>query len=161
MIPKRNKIELIGFGLGVKQFDRVILNMYLSGMCGKEIAEDINSKSSYYKITGKGIEDLIKRLGVKDDIKYMRTQSEAYLNAIARGRKAYKTKENKYKRKGITLKKRYEVLQRDGFKCVLCGGNYCLEVDHIKPISQGGENTPNNLQSLCWYCNHGKAQFEK
>ena len=56
---------------------------------------------------------------------------------------------------------RYDVLKRDGGKCVLCGASPAdgvrLEVDHITPRSKGGGNEPENLQTLCAPCNRGKS----
>ena len=56
---------------------------------------------------------------------------------------------------------RYEVLQRDGFRCQLCGATqadgYKLHVDHIIPVSKGGKTEMNNLRTLCERCNMGKG----
>lgn len=55
---------------------------------------------------------------------------------------------------------RVSVLHRDSYKCVFCGRNarqIQLEVDHIKPFSQGGSNLAENLQTLCIDCNRGKG----
>ena len=58
---------------------------------------------------------------------------------------------------------RYEVLKRDGGKCVLCGRGAAdgvkLHVDHIKPASVYPElyYDINNLQTLCEDCNLGKS----
>lgn len=63
------------------------------------------------------------------------------------------------KRESIGLSKRYDVMKRDGFQCVLCGTsgrNARLEIDHIIPISSGGSNKADNLQTLCFKCNRGK-----
>jgi HNH endonuclease len=57
---------------------------------------------------------------------------------------------------------RFRILQRDGFRCRLCGlarndsPDVRLEVDHIVPRSRGGSNDPANLQTLCFACNRGK-----
>jgi len=57
---------------------------------------------------------------------------------------------------------RYQILKRDGFKCVLCGRSPAtvfgleLHVDHIIPHSQGGTNAPANLRTTCSECNLGK-----
>ena len=56
---------------------------------------------------------------------------------------------------------RYDVLVRDGRKCLLCGrtpkDGIRLEVDHILPRSKGGSNSMDNLQTLCAPCNRGKS----
>lgn len=58
---------------------------------------------------------------------------------------------------------RYKVLQRDRYKCVLCGSSPAygngtrLHIDHIKPYSKGGETVLSNLQTLCEACNLGKG----
>jgi len=46
-------------------------------------------------------------------------------------------------RKPIGKRLRFEVFKRDGFKCQYCGvqaPDAVLEVDHINPVSKGGEN---------------------
>jgi hypothetical protein len=63
------------------------------------------------------------------------------------------------KRETIGLSKRYDVMRRDGFQCVLCGAsgkNARLEIDHIVPVSKGGSDFKNNLRTLCFKCNRGK-----
>jgi 5-methylcytosine-specific restriction endonuclease McrA len=56
---------------------------------------------------------------------------------------------------------RYKVMLRDNFTCVLCGGNKetgaVLTVDHIIPQFQGGKSTEDNLRTLCFNCNVGRA----
>jgi HNH endonuclease len=65
------------------------------------------------------------------------------------------------RRSGLPLKLRYEVLLRDGKRCVCCGASVAdgavLEVDHIIPVAGGGTNELTNLQTLCFDCNRGKA----
>lgn len=41
--------------------------------------------------------------------------------------------------------------------CAICGGAYKLHVDHITPVSKGGSGSEENLQPLCWQCNHKKG----
>lgn len=58
---------------------------------------------------------------------------------------------------------RFRVLQRDNFKCVLCGDHPALNagctlhVDHILPWSKGGKTTEDNLRALCAVCNIGRG----
>lgn len=49
------------------------------------------------------------------------------------------------------------VFRRDGFRCVQCGGQEDLEVDHITPIAAGGTSDRENLQTLCRACNAAKG----
>ncbi len=61
---------------------------------------------------------------------------------------------------------RIEILERDNWKCQICG---CLvhdeiindelkaNIDHIIPISKGGNSEINNLQVLCRTCNLSKS----
>ncbi|MCF8042057.1 MAG: HNH endonuclease [Desulfarculaceae bacterium] len=71
-------------------------------------------------------------------------------------------------RRDIPLGLRYKIMNRDNFKCVLCGhvqsdgSDYKLHVDHIIPWSKGGKTTIENLRTLCAKCNLGKgAKIEK
>ncbi len=65
----------------------------------------------------------------------------------------------------INLRMRFLVMQRDNFKCCLCGASPAkdssveLHVDHIIPWSKGGETVLNNLQTLCSKCNLGKSNL--
>jgi hypothetical protein len=48
------------------------------------------------------------------------------------------------------------VLVRDGGRCRRCGSARYLEVDHIVPLSRGGDSEDCNLQTLCRRCNRRK-----
>ena len=51
---------------------------------------------------------------------------------------------------------RQEVFKRDGYKCVRCGANQNLTVDHVKELSIGGKNELANLRTLCKDCHEEK-----
>lgn len=64
------------------------------------------------------------------------------------------------KRKSLSKKIRFEVFKRDSFKCQYCGRgapDVILEVDHIKPVSEGGTDDLTNLITSCFDCNRGKS----
>jgi 5-methylcytosine-specific restriction enzyme A len=51
---------------------------------------------------------------------------------------------------------RAAVLLRDGARCRKCRTALRLEVDHIIPVSKGGQTEESNLQTLCRRCNRRK-----
>lgn len=64
------------------------------------------------------------------------------------------------KRKSIPQSVRFEVLKRDSFTCQYCGAkapDVALQIDHIKPVADGGENDIMNLVTSCFGCNSGKS----
>lgn len=70
---------------------------------------------------------------------------------------------NEEDRRDIRLGLRFKILNRDKFKCVLCGNSPAtdlkckLHVDHITPFSKGGKTIKDNLRSLCDDCNLGRG----
>ena len=68
-------------------------------------------------------------------------------------------------KRDINLRLRFIVMQRDNFKCCMCGASPAkdpsvdLQIDHILPWSKGGETTIDNLQTLCSKCNLGKSNL--
>lgn len=45
-----------------------------------------------------------------------------------------------------------KIMDRDGWKCYICGKEKNLHVHHIIPRNRGGEHTPENLITLCGSC---------
>ena len=68
--------------------------------------------------------------------------------------------------RSINYRIRFKVMQRDDFKCQICGASpamqagVLLHVDHIVPVSKGGQATMDNLQTLCQKCNLGKSDLD-
>jgi len=60
---------------------------------------------------------------------------------------------------------RWQVFQRDKWKCVSCGrsaaNDVILHVDHIIPRSKGGKHDLDNYQTLCHICNIGKGNKDE
>ncbi|MFN0157862.1 MAG: HNH endonuclease [Bacteroidota bacterium] len=53
---------------------------------------------------------------------------------------------------------RKNILRRDGHRCQYCGrADLGLTVDHVMPISRGGEDTWENLVCACVKCNNKKG----
>ena len=65
----------------------------------------------------------------------------------------------------ISLRLRFSVFLRDGFRCTACGKSPMthpgteLHCDHILPWSKGGKTIINNLKTLCSQCNLGKGDM--
>lgn len=63
-------------------------------------------------------------------------------------------------RQPIRKSVRFEVFKRDSFTCQYCGckaPDVILHVDHINPVSKGGDNEIINLITSCADCNLGKS----
>lgn len=84
--------------------------------------------------------------------------------------KAASRKARKLRQRGVAVEtvNPFKVLRRDGWRCQLCGiatperlrGTYddrAPEVDHIVPISKGGEHSYRNTQCACRKCNLAKS----
>jgi 5-methylcytosine-specific restriction endonuclease McrA len=67
-------------------------------------------------------------------------------------------------RRLVSVSLRFRVLQRDGFRCVYCGGTpsrgYVLHADHVRARADGGKTTLENLTTSCEQCNLGKSSQE-
>jgi hypothetical protein len=118
---------------------------------------------------GKDDEYLISKLDQEGlDIKDFEEQldeeeKEALLEPISdEDIKKIEQKRRKKLRNEVTHKLRFDVLERDNFRCVNCGASpktnseIELVVDHILPLDKGGDNSLTNLATLCRSCNEGK-----
>lgn len=63
-------------------------------------------------------------------------------------------------RRPVGVKTRFTVFNPDNFTCRYCGKSapdVILHVDHIQPVSKGGNNSFKNLITACQDCNFGKS----
>ncbi|UBM57285.1 HNH endonuclease [Marinilongibacter aquaticus] len=60
--------------------------------------------------------------------------------------------------KGVVLN-RQNIFKRDGNRCVYCGTNRNLTLDHVIPKSRGGKTNWDNLVSACKHCNGRKGDY--
>jgi len=66
------------------------------------------------------------------------------------------------KRKPISARMRAQILERDRYTCVKCGakpidGDVQLHLNHRLPVSKGGKNSLENLETTCQDCNLGMS----
>jgi len=57
----------------------------------------------------------------------------------------------------ITKEEWGRLLQKYNNRCLCCGSTEKVTMDHVVPISLGGENTIGNIQPLCKSCNSRKG----
>ena len=81
--------------------------------------------------------------------------SDVYLEHIANIDKKYE--KLLVRRRTVSEKVRIDVFARDGNKCLHCGSDENLTLDHIIPFSRGGKTCKKNLQTLCLTCNLKKG----
>lgn len=94
-----------------------------------------------------------------DEIDSYLRRAHACWQAVETAEEAFAAYSNSRKR-SVSPKLRFEVLERDGFTCRYCGRSapeFQIVVDHVVPFSKGGECAINNLVSACVECNTGKA----
>ena len=63
-------------------------------------------------------------------------------------------------RENIPYELRQAVFERDNYTCQYCGRSYDeadLEIEHIIPISKGGNNDIRNIATACRACNRAKG----
>lgn len=74
----------------------------------------------------------------------------------------YKIRKDLY---DFTQEQKNAILERDGYRCVVCGRGKAegvdLQVDHIKPKDKGGKNTIENGQTLCGQHNFIKKNYSQ
>lgn len=60
-------------------------------------------------------------------------------------------------RKDLKPRHKKRILERDEYRCINCSSHKNLCVDHKIPVSRGGDNSIENLQTLCRSCNANKG----
>ena len=82
--------------------------------------------------------------------------------------KRHTPNDKKSEAKTITPKRRQEILKRDNYRCqhrdeneTQCQAKRFLQVDHILSLWAGGQDTDDNLHTLCAFHNQMKYQKEK
>jgi hypothetical protein len=131
----------------------------------KATMPDINTRGNKYPFKELVTVYVISAINATDNkiLKQLQTQSD---KGIEFGWDDYKEDDNKKKRRRshISSHMRFEIFQRDGFKCHYCGihkdglpNGVKLTLDHKRPYSDGGDDSFANLITACSECNHGKS----
>lgn len=119
-------------------------------LCAREIVE-IQVKNGY-NLSIRQLQRILGNIGIT------RTNAEAFRLEVKKGNVTYHKNPNHVKRVRVSDRLRMEIFKRDNFKCVICGATKdddLLEIDHIVPVCEGGNNDPENLRTTCRRCNKG------
>jgi len=94
-------------------------------------------------------------LEVKEELKQTKKRKDRYTEATATRRRR-------------TEPERRKIAQSQGWKCANPDGGCLLkgeleeyDIDHIKPVGDGGQDEPENLQALCPACHRRKTNRER
>ena len=101
---------------------------------------------------------IVKKLCEKHNVEFKNQSFPAFITEFKNNLRNKKVERNDHKKED-----RDAILKRFKNKCNECDevidGRF--EIDHIKPIAQGGTNDDDNLQVLCRSCHKNKSQIEK
>ena len=114
--------------------------------------------SEYKKLTGKVFR--------APDRQIRSLHQEGFLVKVEKGIYRYDSKAVKQKKlEDFSPQQKKEILEKDGYKCVICGRGVKegveLQVDHIKPRDLGGKATIENGQTLCSQHNFLKKNLKQ
>ncbi len=83
---------------------------------------------------------------------------DVYINPLDTDKKLeYKRRRNQASNFTEHLLVRLFIFNRDGNKCRQCGSPIKLTIDHVISVYRNGDNSWENLQTLCNHCNSSKA----
>ncbi len=148
-----------GLGAEAGSYEATITRLYGEEMSAPEISEWIGRETGL-KITARSIQRTLHGLGL------MRARDVAFRLAMKRGRVVWQLEEDATRKSAakhqLARGLRFKILERDRWTCQLCGMNPeqggLMQVDHIKARVHGGEDTEENLRTLCLDCNAGKRE---
>lgn len=135
--------EWIGMTLNLRKIENKLVRIY---------KEHLNSSSEEFEYK----KDKIIKL--KTDFPYLRKNPELIVEA-ANTSFSYVSEFKCIPDEGVANRRakgslRDEVLDRDNHRCVSCGADESLQVHHIIPRDDGGENSKENLAVLCDQCHY-------
>ncbi len=60
----------------------------------------------------------------------------------------------------VTWVQKVTAFERDNWRCVVCGSTGPLELDHARALMNGGDNSLDNLHTLCHDCHVAKTRLD-
>ena len=144
----------------------------------EENKESLNAKSRDYHHANKESLAIYKKTYYAENKEYLVIKSKAY-NQTRMGRlvdrnKTHKRRFLKLANNDGTIPTQYgypltielnDLMIWQNHKCIYCDSALTLDetthLDHIVPLSKGGEHSINNVQWLCSYCNLHKSDMSE
>lgn len=139
----------------------------------KQYAQDNSDKLKEYRRQYRkdNIEHIKEYQGMykKDNAEIIKIKNHKYFQSEKGKANSYRAymKRRSYKMKvKFSPHQRKDILERDDYTCQCCGikvhdekvnNETKAHIDHIIPISRGGDSEPSNLQVLCRTCNLRKG----
>lgn len=119
----------------------------------KEHPENINATNRRYREANReAVRDWDRRrtanLSAEELARYLARR--AYYEQVRRARKRAASG-------SFTLAEWLELCEFCGYRCLACGKQTRLTVDHVFPLAAGGTNDIGNIQPLCAHCNSKKG----
>jgi hypothetical protein len=142
---------------------------YISERAGNNQTAELINREQYRELVLEEFQDIASKFQLKFDLEFANGEvshikwyhEDKWIRPINGFIKPIIPEKNlKPRRNPIPATLRHEVFLRDGYRCLECGAtnnNKMLEADHIIPVSQGGTDELDNLQTLCIDCNRGKS----
>ena len=130
----------------------------------------IISNSYFHYFSFDFLLETIQEIEGGDELKeYIDKNNKKYKEKYLKNKKQeeLETEKNKeYRKKAIPLGLRYDVLHRDGYKCVICGknvkdDNIRLHIGYIVSKTEGGKENIDNLRTLCENCDLNKINKQE
>lgn len=122
----------------------------------KAIWQEDRRRKACFRRAERAAAALLKAYDDHGDLKNIDTLALRTVEEVAK-ELGYLSNQPKPRRQRITRDLTRKVWDRDGWTCQRCGSHTDLTVDRIYPVSRGGTNEFDNLQTLCRPCNSSKG----
>ena len=139
-------------------FDGVFLtddDMRMNNCCFGADDEEFEDSGFNLHLIGEPLSEFV------DDLNRQKTLGDIHVKRVKLILMYNKPVKPKRKRTRIPRGMRHEVFKRDNYTCVECGARKedgaTLHIDHKIPVSKGGTDELDNLQTLCSDCNLNKS----
>ena len=128
----------------------------------EQVADQLQTKDDELKAMAEQLRAKDEQLRAKDEqilnlTNQLLQQANKRLNANETQKTAKRKKLSEPERRKIAIRQEWNCANPDG-KCRLKGKLQEYDIDHIKPLCQGGQDEPSNFQAICPACHRRKTE---